>query len=284
MAQRILFIFLLISGILLPYSCRNSHTEIANKPKQVSPAVPPTEKIALTALQKDLEELNSNPCFKGADLGYLIIDFTKGAPTMLFESHSKKGMIPASTQKILTTAAALEIFGSPVYKEVTITNLNSVNWRANRMLQKIGEYKYKKRDLFYGSKAVMEFWQSKGVDMTGLYMCDGSGRSRDNIISPKQLTDILFKITTSAIYPIFYNSLPLAGISGTMHKWLRGTVGEGRLRAKTGSLDGVRSYTGYVKSLHGKNLIFAIIVNNYTCPTKSLKQRLEKTMLKMVEL
>jgi D-alanyl-D-alanine carboxypeptidase len=247
-------------------------------------ALAPTEKIALDALQSDLKELHSNVCFKGADLGYLIIDFTKGAPKTLFESNSKLGMIPASTQKILTTAAALEIFGSPVYHEVTITNLNSVNWRANRMLQKIGEYKYKKRDFFYGSKAVMEFWQEKGIDMSGLYICDGSGRSRNNIISPKQLADILFKISTSTIFPVFYNSLPLAGISGTMHKWLKGTVGEGRLRAKTGSLNGVRSYTGYVRTLHGKKLIFAIIVNNYTCPTKSLKQRLEKTMLKMVEL
>ena len=284
MFQRILFFCLLLSFILLSFSCRNRNAEVSNKPKHDTVTVAPTEKIALDALQSDLQELNTNPCFKGADLGYLIIDFTKGAPKMLFESNSKRGMIPASTQKILTTAAALEIFGSPVYHEVTITNLNSVNWRANRMLQKIGEYKYKKRDFFYGSKAVMEFWQSKGIDMQGLYICDGSGKSRNNIISPKQLADILFKITTSTIFPIFYNSLPLAGISGTMHKWLKGTIGEGRLRAKTGSLAGVRSYTGYVRSLHGKNLIFAIIVNNYTCPTKNLKQRLEKTMLKMVEL
>jgi D-alanyl-D-alanine carboxypeptidase/D-alanyl-D-alanine-endopeptidase (penicillin-binding protein 4) len=69
-----------------------------------------------------------------------------------------------------------------------------------------------------------------------------------------------------------------------MRKWLRGTVGEGRLRAKTGSLAGVRSYTGYVRTTHNKNLIFAIIVNDYNCPTKTLKQRIEKTMIRMVEL
>jgi D-alanyl-D-alanine carboxypeptidase len=284
MIRRFLFFFLIVVLLVFSDSCRNRKTVVATKPKHDSVVVPVSEKLALTALQSDLAELHSDPCFKGADLGYTIIDFTKGKPTTLFESNAKQGMIPASTQKILTTAAALEIFGSAVYKEVTITNLNSVNWRANRMLQKIGEYKYNKRDFFYGSKAVMEFWKDKGIDMNGLYICDGSGKSRNNIISPKQLTDILFKVSTSAVFPVFYNSLPLAGISGTMHKWLKGTVGEGRLRAKTGSLAGVRSYTGYVRTLHGKKLIFAIIVNNYTCPTKSLKQRLEKTMVKMVEL
>ena len=284
MFQRILFFCFLTSFVFLSFSCKNKHAIVSAKPKHETVTVAPTEKKALDALQSDLQELPTNPCFRGVDLGYRIIDYSKGAPKTLFESNSTHGMIPASTQKILTTAASLEIFGPPVYKEVTITNLNSVNWRANRMLQKIGEYKYKKRDFLNGSRAVMEFWKAKGIDMNGLYICDGSGKSRTNIISPKQLTDILYNITTSAIFPVFYNSLPLAGISGTMHKWLKGTVGQGRLRAKTGSLAGVRSYTGYVHTIHGKNLIFAIIINNYTCPTKSLKQRIEKTMLRMVEL
>lgn len=284
MFRRTVYYSTLILFIILFHSCRNRHSDEVIRLKHDNLAVPPSEKKGLDELQADLQELSTNTCLKGADLGYIILDYSKGLSKMLFESNSTRGMIPASTQKILTTAAALEIFGSPVYHEVTITNLNSINWRANRMLLKIGEYKYKKRDFLYGSRAVMEFWQGKGVDMKGLYICDGSGRSRNNIISPKQLTDILFKITSSPIFPIFYNSLPLAGISGTMHKWLKGTAGQGRLRAKTGSLNGVRSYTGYVQTIHGKNLIFAIIVNNYTCPTKKLKQRLERTMLKMVEL
>lgn len=284
MRQRIAIFCLIFSLILGSLSCRRSHPVASGNPKQDTIIIPVSEKRALEALRSDLEELRTHSCLKDADLGYVILDFTKGAPLQLFEFNSKRGLIPASTQKILTTAAALEIFGTPVYHEVTITNLNSVNWRANRMLQKIGEYKYHVRDFTCGSRAVVEFWQKKGIDMSGLYICDGSGRSRDNILTPKQLTDVLFNITTSAVFPVFYNSLPLAGISGTMHKWLRGTIGEGRLRAKTGSLAGVRSYTGYVRTINGKKLIFAIIVNNYTCSTKNLKQRVEKTMLRMVEL
>ena len=167
---------------------------------------------------------------------------------------------------------------------MTVTNLNSINWRANRLLQKIGEKKYGKYDFLHGCTAVMEYWKEKGVDTQGLYICDGSGRSHTNAITPKQLADVLFKMTLSPVFPVFYNSLPLAGISGTMHKWLIGTDGEGRIRAKTGSLEGVRSFAGYVQTLSGKKLIFSLIINNYRCRIKILKQRVETLMVGMVKL
>ena len=152
------------------------------------------------------------------------------------------------------------------------------------MLQKIGEKKYGKYDFLHGSQAVMEFWKDKGVDTKGLFICDGSGKSHTNTMTPKQLADVLFKMTLSPVFPVFYNSLPLAGISGTMHKWLIGTYGEGRIRAKTGSLGGVRSYAGYVRTLSGKKLIFSLIINNYGCRINILKQRVEDLMVGMVKL
>jgi D-alanyl-D-alanine carboxypeptidase len=242
------------------------------------------EKARHDSLSAELDHFLNDPCFTGAIIGYTIYDFSKGLQDLLFDHNAALGMVPASTQKILTTAAALEIFGEPVYQEVTVTNLNSINWRANRLLQKIGQLKYGKYDFLHGSQAVMEYWRSKGIDVSGLYMCDGSGRSHDNIASPRQLADVLYKMTTSPVFQVFYNSLPLAGISGTMHKWLIGSNGVGRIRAKTGSLEGVRSYAGYVSTISGKKLIFTLIINNYNCTTKILKQRVQDFMLGMVNL
>jgi D-alanyl-D-alanine carboxypeptidase/D-alanyl-D-alanine-endopeptidase (penicillin-binding protein 4) len=218
-----------------------------------------TEKAAHDSLAMELEALKNDHCFKEASLGYIIEDFSKGMPAVLFEFHSKDPLIPASTQKILTTGAALEILGEAVSREVTLTNLESINWRANRLLQKIGQKNLGRYDFVHGSVAVMEFWKKKGINMTGLYICDGSGKSRDNRVSPKQLADVLFSMTTSVHFPVFYNSLPLSGISGTLHKMTRGTPAEGRIRAKTGSIAGVRSYTGYVRTFSGKKLIFTRI-------------------------
>jgi D-alanyl-D-alanine carboxypeptidase len=278
----LLLFILLFSASLV--SCRHGGDKKQALIKTDSTALRLSEKARHDSLSVELNQFLNDPCFKSAIVGYTIYDFTKGLPKLIFEHNAALGMVPASILKILTTAAALEIFGEPIYHEVTITNLNSINWRANRLLQQIGQKKYGKYDFLHGSQAVMEYWKDKGMDMRGLYMCDGSGRSHTNIASSKQLAEVLFKMTTSPVFPVFYNSLPLAGISGTMHKWLVGSCGAGRIRAKTGSLGGVRSYAGYVKTLSGKKIIFTLIINNYNCRTKILKQRVEDLMLGMVNL
>jgi D-alanyl-D-alanine carboxypeptidase len=281
--NRISLAFIILAFSFSFFSCRHAPVK-----KQIvttdSTALKRSEKARIDSLALELKSFLSDPCFAGAIIGYTIYDFTKGSPKPLFEHNGVLGMVPASTQKIFTTAAALEIFGEPVYHEVTITNLNSINWRANRLMQKIGQLKYGKYDFLHGAQAVMEYWKNKGLDTKGLWLLDGSGRSHDNVASPDQLAAVLFKMTTSPVFPVFYNSLPLAGISGTMHKWLIGSNGAGRIRAKTGSLGGVRSYAGYVKTLSGKKLIFTLIINNYNCRTTILKQRVEEFMLGMVNL
>jgi D-alanyl-D-alanine carboxypeptidase/D-alanyl-D-alanine-endopeptidase (penicillin-binding protein 4) len=167
---------------------------------------------------------------------------------------------------------------------VTATNLMSINWRANRLMQKIGKEKYGIYDYRHGTQAVLEYWKEKGLDIDGINMIDGSGRSRDNKLSAMQVANLLYSMTFSDIFPVFYNSLPLAGISGTMHKWLTGTVGQGRIRAKTGSLAGVRSYAGYVNTLSGKQLIFTFIVNDFSCSVPKFKKKMEEVMIRMSEI
>lgn len=283
MKRNYLLFFIVIFSFFL-VSCRESMKKQPSLIKNDSTALRQSEKARHDSLGSELNRFVNDACFKNAIVGYVIYDFTKGSRKVVFEHNAALPMVPASTQKILTTGAALEIFGEPVYAEVTITNLNSINWRANRMMQKIGQKKYGKYDFIHGAQAVMEYWKDKGLDIKGLYLCDGSGRSHTNIATPRLLAEVLFNMTTSSVFPVFYNSLPLAGISGTMHKWLVGTNGAGRIRAKTGSLGGVRSYAGYVKTLSGKKLIFTLIINDYNCRTKILKQRVEEIMLGMVNL
>ncbi len=282
--NRIPIFFFILFFFVFMLSCRHKGETKQALIKNDSIAIRLNEKARHDSLSAELDHFIHDPCFSGAIIGYIIYDFTKGVQNLVFDYNAAVGMVPASTQKILTTAAALEIFGEPIYQEVTVTNLNSINWRANRLLQKIGQKKYGVYDFIHGTQAVMEYWKDKGIDISGLCMLDGSGRSHDNVASPRQLADVLYKMTISPVFPVFYNSLPLAGISGTMHKWLLGSSGFGRIHAKTGSLGGVRSYAGYVNTLSGKKLIFTLIINNYSCRTKILKERVEDFMLGMVNL
>ena len=130
----------------------------------------------------------------------------------------------------------------------------------------------------------MEFWQSEGVDVKGLYMNDGCGLSRWNSISTRQLTEMLRSISKESYYKSFYNSLPVAGKSGSLGSLMKGTAAENNLHAKSGYITRVRSYAGYVNNKKGEPLVFSIIANNYDCTPADMRTKLEKLMILIAEL
>ena len=272
--------FLLFSAV----SCRQE-TKKTEKSKQQVPILSTIEEKRFKLLLSDLEDLKTDDYLKNASLGYYIIDITKESnKTVIAQNEQTRPMMPASTLKLFVTAPALEIFGPPVIAEVTVTNEHSVNWRSSKLLRRIGGKIYNHNTKEAGIQAILEFWKAKGLDTRGMYFDDGNGLSRNNAISPKQLVDALFIMTNSKYWLPFYESLPIAGITGTLHKALRGTAAEGRVRAKTGTIAGVKSFAGYVKSVSGRELIFSIIVNDYSCRTKLIKKKLEAIMLRMAEV
>lgn len=267
--------------LLLIFSCQNKQREDAALPP------PPHENIIeryYSTVVKALETLRDDPMLHNADIGYLIVDITTQEPVIVADYHSKDPMIPASTLKIFVTGAALEYFGSPIIPEVNVTNLMSVNWRSSKLLRKIGNKVYKKPTTRAGVQALLDFWQTKGVDTTGMYFYDGNGLSRNNAISPKQLVDALYAMRTSPYYREFYNSLPVAGLTGTLHRAMKNSAAVGRVRAKTGTINNVKSFAGYVSTVNGRQLVFSLIVNNYDGRVKQMKQKLESVMIRMAEV
>lgn len=241
-------------------------------------------RAAIDSLRITLNQFMSDPSLKDADIGYMIVE-CKGNKTMvLAENDPSQTLIPASTLKLFVTGAALEIIGKAVVPEVFTINQLSINWRASKLLRRIGGEKFGKTTNDNGYRAILDFWAMKGIDLEGIHFDDGNGLSRNNAISPKMLVDLLTVMQHSPWFNVFYSSLPVAGMSGTMKKALKGTPAEGRVRAKTGTIAGVKSLAGYVSSVSGRTIIFAIIVNNYTCKKKVIKQKLEQIMLRMTEV
>ncbi|MCX6282325.1 MAG: D-alanyl-D-alanine carboxypeptidase/D-alanyl-D-alanine-endopeptidase [Bacteroidetes bacterium] len=275
--------FLLVF-VFFTCSCRQE-VKKAEKKTQDVPVLTSIEAKRFNLLLSDLEDLKADGCLKNATLGYYIIDITRESKkTIIAEYDQTKPMMPASTLKLFVTAPALEIFGPPIIPEVTVTNQHSINWRASKLLRRIGGKIYNHTTKDAGVQAILEFWKAKGLDTRGMYFDDGNGLSRNNAISPKQLVDALFIMTNSKYFLPFYESLPIAGLTGTLHKALRGTAAEGRVRAKTGTIAGVKSFAGYVKSVSGRELVFSIIVNDYSCRTKLIKKKLEAILLRMAEV
>jgi D-alanyl-D-alanine carboxypeptidase/D-alanyl-D-alanine-endopeptidase (penicillin-binding protein 4) len=61
----------------------------------------------------------------------------------------------------------------------------------------------------------------------------------------------------------FEASLPIAGQDGTLSNRMKGTPADGQVRAKTGSMTGVRTVSGYLTTTAGELLVFAILANNF---------------------
>ena len=95
---------------------------------------------------------------------------------------------------------------------------------------------------------------------------DGSGLSRSDLISPEAVVGILDAMRRSPNFGVFLESLPIAGVDGTIRTRMRDTPAQGNLRAKTGTLSMVRSLSGYVRTADGRLLEFSMLCNNWTTP------------------
>lgn len=164
------------------------------------------------------------------------------------------------------------------------TNMYSVNLYAEHLMNQIGYFKYRSGDVGSGTQATHEFWKENELDVDGLYVNDGSGLSRFNAITARQMVGILKHMYESKNYKVFLNTLPVAGKSGTLRNVCKGTVASGKLRAKSGYMTRVRSYAGYVTTKNKRNIGFALIVNNYNCTPYQMKKKMEKIMVKLAEI
>ena len=120
-----------------------------------------------------------------------------------------------------------------------------------------------------------------GVDSAGFAIRDGSGLSRHDYLTPETIVRVLDVMRRHPEFAVFYQSLPVAGVDGTLTERLRGTVAEGNVRAKTGTLDKARSLSGYVTSADGRMLLFAMMVNNQVAASRDVERVMDTLVLSL---
>ena len=104
-----------------------------------------------------------------------------------------------------------------------------------------------------------------GLSPSSYQIADGSGLSLYNYVSPELLVRLLrYAWNNESIRSYLYPSLPIAGVDGTLEKRMRKTAAEGNIHAKTGTVDGISSLSGYATSPEGHVLVFAIINQGVT--------------------
>jgi D-alanyl-D-alanine carboxypeptidase/D-alanyl-D-alanine-endopeptidase (penicillin-binding protein 4) len=160
------------------------------------------------------------------------------------------------------------------------TNEVSRNMYCEAYVKAIGKKLKNEGSLDAGIAAISEFWRTRGIETNGLFMEDGSGLSARNSVSAKIMSDIMRKIyIDNNSFPNFKKLLAIGGRTGTFKYFGRGTLLDGNLHGKGGSMSRVRSITGYITTKSKRNVAFTIIVNNFNCSGAVLKLRMEQLML-----
>lgn len=172
----------------------------------------------------------------------------------------------------------------PLSKIIEVLNHKSINLYAEHLLKELGKVYYKSGSTEKGISRVYDFLTIAGIGTEGLFIEDGSGLSPLNSVSSEGIAALLYYMKTHGRnFKEFYASLPDAGKEGTLKNHFTDPVFESRMKAKSGSMTRVRSYAGYLKSLSGKELIFCIIVNNFSGASQPVISHIEEILKETIQ-
>ena len=170
----------------------------------------------------------------------------------------------AGTMQTPDDAQNLGYATNSMAKVVGRLNKESDNLNAEMLLYALG---YRKdagpSSTERGVAVVQQLIAQLGLDPKAYSMVDGSGLSNQNYLSPELLVAVLKYMYQSPDFELFRQSLPIAGIDGTLANRMKGSAAYRKATAKTGSLTGVSTLSGYVTARNGHLLAFSIMIQNF---------------------
>lgn len=172
-------------------------------------------------------------------------------------------------------------YSPPLKDIIRYTNFFSINLYAESLLKIMAVKKGLAGETENGLHTIAGFWKSKDVDIAGMFLHDGSGLSPQTALRPSQMTRILQLMSGDSV---FVRSIPVAGESGTLKRFCKGSKAEKKIIAKSGTLSKVICYSGYVRSKNGKLNPFSIFINNYNGSSSAVISKIETIMSLLVEI
>jgi serine-type D-Ala-D-Ala carboxypeptidase/endopeptidase (penicillin-binding protein 4) len=207
--------------------------------------------------------------------------FLESLRTILTESGIKVNQVSLNNSSSIPSETEwLKINSHTLSYLITKTNQDSNNLFAEALVQLLG----KTNNSLSGIEVMKETLTDLGIDPTTYRLRDGSGLSRHNLVSPEALVQTLKLIAKTPQGQVYQDSLPIAGVNGTLSRRFLGTVLEGNLTAKTGTMTGVSALSGYLNVPDYQPLVFSIIVNKSDQSGINLREHIDQIVLLMRKL
>ncbi|HUV39369.1 MAG TPA: D-alanyl-D-alanine carboxypeptidase/D-alanyl-D-alanine-endopeptidase [Planctomycetota bacterium] len=191
--------------------------------------------------------------------------------TVLREEMGRAGITVAGQVRLAKRGRARVARGDPrvhiihsssLRESINVANKRSQSMYAEQILKRTGAACYGTGSFETGTRAAGTFLEAAGIRRGSYVLADGGGLSRVSRLSPMQLTEVLRHAWNAPWGRDFVDSLARSGIDKSLQKRLADAEYRGRIAAKTGTLDGVVTLSGYAFNRHGKVLAFSVLVND----------------------
>jgi serine-type D-Ala-D-Ala carboxypeptidase/endopeptidase (penicillin-binding protein 4) len=194
---------------------------------------------------------------------------------------------PRALHVVDTTSAPRTVLAEhvsvPLSEEVKLVNKISQNLHAEVLLRAAARQSgiwMKPEDLL---KFPEDFYAAAGIADGDVVQTDGSGLSRRDVVTPRAVVAILRYAQTQPWFGAYYDSLPVAGVDGSLQDRMKDTPAAGRIHAKTGSVEHVRNLSGYAETPGGRKLIFSFLSNNQGGKNHEAADALGELCVAMIE-
>src|SRR5467141_1681712 len=150
----------------------------------------------------------------------------------------------------------------PLGDSVKLINKISQNLHTEMLLRTVARQNgvwAKPEDL---AKVASDFYSVAGIAPDDVIQSDASGLSRRDLVTPRAIVTLLIFAQKQSWFATYYASLPVAGVDGTLEDRMKNTPAAGRIHAKTGSVEHVRTLSGFAETASGRRVIFSFLSNN----------------------
>lgn len=211
------------------------------------------------------------------------------AATVMAETFAQNGVQRTGTVKRDRTFLARKVTGAdliavhetPITTVVARANKDSMNLYAECLCKRLGyDATGDSGSWANGTAAIGEFLKKVGVPEEQFNLDDGSGLSKQNVISPRAIAKVLAHEYHGRNKDAYLASLSIAGVDGTLEDRFKGSDLRGRVLGKSGFVNGVRSLSGIVRTKDGQHFAFSILMNHIPDdPTvKLLQEKIVKAL------
>ncbi|MGB6430450.1 MAG: D-alanyl-D-alanine carboxypeptidase/D-alanyl-D-alanine-endopeptidase, partial [Candidatus Acidiferrales bacterium] len=194
---------------------------------------------------------------------------------------------PSAAPEVTATAAPSTVLAEhvslPLAEDVRLVNKISENLHAELLLR-VAARETTGATSMEDALPFAESWRdAAGLPAGGALLTDGSGLSREDLVTPRAVVALLEYASKQSWGDLFRSTLPVAGEDGTLSNRMKATSADGRIQAKTGTLEHVNALSGYATSVGGAHLVFSFLSDDHAMPGHDAEAVLDSIAVAMVE-